>query len=322
MNTLTLDGCVLAVLRDGTDIEPTLSPRPYLHPVRTLAGVPVTEERPADHLHHFGVGVAVPDVSGVSFWGGRTFTRDRGSVLLDNHGRQRHVSWLELAADRRVEALSWTGPDGAEMLSEERTVRAAGLDGRTWVLDVRTQLRNTSGRDLSIGSPATNGRPGAGYGGLFWRAPVAATPPAVVGAGGLEGEKALHGSRAEWLALVGGGGEGAVAAGAAAGEGAGGRGAQGGGAAAGGAEGGAADADEAVGGGWTLVFLQPGEHTDPWFLRAEDYPGVGPALAWDTRLPLPEGGRLERRLRVAVRDGRADGAGELATLAEAARDLF
>jgi hypothetical protein len=302
VNTLTLDGRVLAVLRDGTDIEPTLSPRPYLHPVRTLAGVPVTEERPADHLHHFGVGVAVPDVSGVSFWGGRTFTRDRGSVLLDNHGRQRHVSWLELAADRRVEALSWTGPDGAEMLSEERTVRAAGLDGRTWVLDVRTQLRNTSGRDLSIGSPATNGRPGAGYGGLFWRAPVAAAPPAVVGAGGLEGEKALHGSRAEWLALVGGEG-----AGAAAGEGAGGR--------------GAGDGGAAVGGGWTLVFLQPGEHTDPWFLRAEDYPGVGPALAWDTRLPLPEGGRLERRLRVAVRDGRADGAGELAALAEAARDL-
>ncbi|WP_370012488.1 PmoA family protein [Nocardiopsis sp. LDBS0036] len=294
MNTLTLDGCVLAVLRDGTDIEPTLSPRPYLHPVRTLAGVPVTEERPADHLHHFGVGVAVPDVSGVSFWGGRTFTRDRGSVLLDNHGRQRHVSWLELAADRRVEALSWTGPDGAEMLSEERTVRAAGLDGRTWVLDVRTQLRNTSGRDLSIGSPATNGRPGAGYGGLFWRAPVAAAPPVVVGAGGLEGEKALHGSRAEWLALVGG-------------EGAGGR--------------GAGDGGATASGGWTLVFLQPGEHTDPWFLRAEDYPGVGPALAWDTRLPLPEGGRLERRLRVAVRDGRADGAGELAALAEAARNL-
>lgn len=312
MNTLTLDGRVLAVLRDGTDIEPTLSPRPYLHPVRTLAGVPVTEERPADHLHHFGVGVAVPDVSGVSFWGGRTFTRDRGSVLLDNHGRQRHVSWLELAADRRVEALSWTGPDGAEMLSEERTVRAAGLDGRTWVLDVRTQLRNTSGRDLSIGSPATNGRPGAGYGGLFWRAPVAAAPPAVVGAGGLEGEKALHGSRAEWLALVGGEG-----AGAAAGEGTGGRGAGDGGATAGGAAG----ADGAVDGGWTLVFLQPGEHTDPWFLRAEDYPGVGPALAWDTRLPLPEGGRLERRLRVAVRDGRADGAGELAALAEAARNL-
>ncbi|WP_435108922.1 PmoA family protein [Nocardiopsis synnemataformans] len=288
MNTLTLDGRVLAVLRDGTDIEPTLSPRPYLHPVRTRAGVPVTEERPADHLHHFGVGVAVPDVSGVSFWGGRTFTRDRGSVLLDNHGRQRHVSWLELAADRRVEALSWTGPDGAEMLSEERTVRAAGLDGRAWVLEVRTQLRNTSGRDLSIGSPATNGRPGAGYGGLFWRAPVAAAPPAVVGAGGLEGEEALHGSRAEWLALVGGGGE---------------------------------DADEAVSGGWTLVFLQPGEHTDPWFLRAKEYPGVGPALAWDARLPLPESGRLERRLRVAVRDGRTDGAVELAALAEAAREL-
>ncbi|WP_017569027.1 DUF6807 domain-containing protein [Nocardiopsis halotolerans] len=288
MNTLTLDGSVLAVMRDGTDIEPTLSPRPYLHPVHTRAGTPVTEHRPADHPHHFGVSVAVPDVSGTSFWGGRTFTPDRGSVLLDNHGRQRHVSWLELAEDRRVELLSWTGPDGAEMLSERRTVRATGLDERTWVLDVRTELHNTCGRDLSIGSPATNGR--AGYGGLFWRAPIAATPPTITGAQGLEGEQALHGSRAPWLAMAGTGPETGAGTG----------------------EGGAA---------WTLVLLQPGDHTDPWFLRAREYPGVGPALAWDTRLPLPEGARLERRLRVAVRDGHPGGTEELEALAASVRAL-
>ncbi|MFD6948592.1 oxidoreductase [Nocardiopsis sp. TSRI0078] len=282
MNTLTLDGRALAVLHDGTDIEQTLSPRPYLHPVRTRSGTEVTEQRPADHLHHFGLSVAVPDVSGVSFWGGRTFTRDRGSVLLDNHGRQRHLSWLELGEDRRVELLSWTGPDGAELLREERTVRAAGLDEHTWVLDVRTDLRNTSGRELSIGSPATNGRPGAGYGGLFWRAPVTDTPPAVTGDGGLRGEEALHGSRAAWLAMAG---------------------------------------TNRDGGRWTLLFLQPGEHTDPWFLRAEEYPGVGPSLAWDTRLPLPEGGRLQRRLRVAVRDGHPDGDGALRELAASASEL-
>ncbi|WP_150240021.1 DUF6807 domain-containing protein [Nocardiopsis quinghaiensis] len=281
MNTLTLDGRTLAVLHDGTDIEPALSPRPYLHPVRTRAGTVVTEQRPADHLHHFGMSVAVPDVSGISFWGGRTFTRDRGSVLLDNHGRQRHLSWLELGEDRRVELLSWTDPEGAELLREERTVRASGLDEHTWVLDVRTDLRNTSGRELSIGSPATNGRPGAGYGGLFWRAPLAATPPAVTGDGGLRGEEALQGSRAEWLAMAGTGED---------------------------------------GGRWTLLFLQPGGHTDPWFLRAEEYPGVGPALAWDARLPLPEGERLQRRLRVAVCDGHPDD-GALRDLAASAREL-
>ncbi|MFJ9553567.1 PmoA family protein [Nocardiopsis sp. NPDC101807] len=273
--SLSLNGVVLAVQRDGADIDPRLSPRPYLHPVRTRGGTEVTEHLPADHLHHLGVGVAVPDVSGVSFWGGRTFVRDRGSVMLDNHGRQEHLAWAAEKDAERVEELSWTGPDGVELLRERRSTRALDLDARTWVLDLRVELSNTSGRDLSIGSPATNGRPGAGYGGLFWRAPLGARPPEVTGAGGLRGEEALHGSRAEWLALAGEDGSGAP---------------------------------------WTLLFVQPGERRDPWFLRASDYPGVGPALAWDERLPLPVGGRLERGLRVAVCDGRPT---DPASLAEA-----
>jgi hypothetical protein len=277
---LVLGTAVLASRQDGTDIEPVLSPRPYLHPVRTKAGTVVTEERPADHLHHFGVSAAVPDVSGTSFWGGRTFTPDRGSVLLDNHGRQEHVSWQAREADRHVEVLSWTDPAGAELLREERTTRARDLDERTWVLDVSVRLRNTSGRDLSVGSPATNGRPGAGYGGLFWRAPHAPTPPVCTGPDGLEGEKALHGSRAAWLSLAG----------------------------------------TADGAPWTLVFLQPGPDTDPWFLRVQEYPGVGPALAWDTRLPLPEGSVLSRGLRTVVHDGHAADPAALAKAALALAD--
>jgi len=68
-----------------------LSPRPYLHPVTTLAGTAVTELTPADHTHHLGVGVAVPDVEGHNFWGGRTYVRDQGPTELDNHGAQHHV---------------------------------------------------------------------------------------------------------------------------------------------------------------------------------------------------------------------------------------
>lgn len=183
---------------------------------------------------------------------------------MANHGRQQHVSWLVQEANRSVELLSWTDPQGTEMLCEERTVRALDVDGRTWALEVAVRLRNTSGRDLSVGSPATNGRPGAGYGGLFWRAPLAPTPPDCFGAGGLSGEKALHGSRAEWLAMAGTTAEGAP---------------------------------------WTLVFSQPGPESDPWFLRSQEYPGLGPALAWDTRLPVPADTTLERRLRTLVRDG-------------------
>lgn len=64
---------------------PRLAPRPYLHPVSTLAGTPVTELMPEDHVHHLGAGVAVPDVAGRNFWGGRTFVAGRGPTELDDH---------------------------------------------------------------------------------------------------------------------------------------------------------------------------------------------------------------------------------------------
>lgn len=149
---------------------PDTDGRPYLHPVTTLAGTPVTEERPADHIHHLGASVAVPDVAGRNFWGGRTYVRDQGPTVLDNHGTQRHLGWKLRDPDGFVEELSWEA-DGTELLREHRTVAVAEVSGTAWALDFSFSLTNRGGADLSIGSPATNGRPGAGYGGFFWRAP-------------------------------------------------------------------------------------------------------------------------------------------------------
>ncbi|MFI8004236.1 PmoA family protein [Streptomyces sp. NPDC086010] len=177
--------------------------RPYLHPVTTLAGTPVTEVRPADHLHHLGVSVAVPDVAGHNFWGGRTFVRDQGPTELDNHGVQRHLGWKLRDPDGFVQELGWEA-DGAELLREHRTVSVSALTATAWALDLSFSLTNRSGTGLSLGSPATNGRPGAGYGGFFWRAPKEAEPPAVF-SGTLDGEEAVHGSTADWLALTGDG---------------------------------------------------------------------------------------------------------------------
>ncbi|MFF1506820.1 PmoA family protein [Streptomyces sp. NPDC058326] len=177
------------------------SPRPYLHPVTTLGGRPVTETVPVDHPHHLGAGVAVPDVEGHNFWGGRTFVRDRGSVELDNHGVQRHDGFKLCDPDGFVEELSWTA-SGERLLREHRTVAATALTDSAWVLDLTFSLTNVSGRDLSVGSPATNGRPGAAYGGFFWRAPKEATAPVVFGADA-DGEEAVHGARSDWVALAG-----------------------------------------------------------------------------------------------------------------------
>ncbi|MFF9143310.1 PmoA family protein [Streptomyces sp. NPDC014861] len=179
------------------------SPRPYLHPVTTLAGRTVTEALPEDHVHHLGVSVAVPDVDGRNFWGGRTFVRGRGPVELDNHGAQRHDGFKLCDPDGFVEELSWTA-GGERLLAEHRTVAAVALTDTAWALDLTFSVANVSGRDLSIGSPATNGRPGAAYGGFFWRAPKEAAAPEVFGPAG-HGEEAVHGARADWVAMAGDG---------------------------------------------------------------------------------------------------------------------
>ncbi|MFF3890183.1 PmoA family protein [Streptomyces sp. NPDC001914] len=180
-----------------------LSPRPYLHPVTTLAGTAVTELGPADHTHHLGVGVAVPDVEGHNFWGGRTYVRDQGPTELDNHGTQRHTGFQLRDPDGFVEELRWTA-DGTELLRERRTVAAVALTDAAWALDFTFSLTNVTGRGLSIGSPATNGRPGAAYGGFFWRARREQAAPRVFTADA-EGEEAVHARPADWLALAGDG---------------------------------------------------------------------------------------------------------------------
>ncbi|MER6749781.1 MULTISPECIES: DUF6807 domain-containing protein [Streptomyces] len=183
------------------ELPARLSPRPYLHPVTTLAGTAVTELSPADHAHHLGVGVAVPDVEGFNFWGGRTYVRDRGPTELDNHGSQRHTAYQLRDPDGFVEELRWVAAPG-ELLRERRTVAATELTDAAWALDFTFSLTNVTETPLSLGSPATNGRPGAAYGGFFWRARKEETAPDVFTAGA-EGESEVHGHRADWLALAG-----------------------------------------------------------------------------------------------------------------------
>ncbi|UFR05254.1 PmoA family protein [Streptomyces sp. Go40/10] len=183
------------------ELPARLSPRPHLHPVTTLAGTAVTEVSPADHAHHLGVGVAVPDVEGHNFWGGRTFVRDRGPAELDNHGAQRHTAFQLRDPDGFVEELRWVAA-GTELLRERRTVAATGLTDNAWALDFTFSLTNVTTAPLSIGSPATNGRPGAAYGGFFWRARKESRAPQVFTADRY-GEAETHGTRADWLALAG-----------------------------------------------------------------------------------------------------------------------
>jgi hypothetical protein len=197
--TLRVGDVPVAVYRDGRDLDPGHSPRPYLHPVRTLAGTQVTDAAPADHPWHLGICVALQDVDGWNFWGGPTYLRDQGYVWRDDHGRIEHAAFEGVDDAGFVERLRWVTSTGELLLIERRRVRAQPAEDG-WQLEVTTTLTNARDQDVRVGSPATNGRTGAGYGGFFWRLPPAREPEVRTRAA--TGEREVHGSRSEWLAWV------------------------------------------------------------------------------------------------------------------------
>jgi hypothetical protein len=255
-------------------LEPFLSPRPYFHPVRTLGGTVTTDAVPVDHRWHLGLSVAIQDVSKNNFWGGRTYVRDRGYVHLDDHGTIEHERWGERADDTFTESLRWIARDGSTPIVEERTVRASVTPEASscWCLDLRYSLRNATETPLVLGSPATNGRAGGGYGGLFWRAPGSAGSIDVFTAAA-SGERAVHGTRSRWAAFGGDAGHPSSR--------------------------------------YTLVLLAADDRAreDAWFVRVEAYPGIGSALAFEDPVVLGPDEQLARRLRIFVADGRWDQTG-------------
>ena len=234
--------------------------------VRTLAGPAVTAAVPASRGHPPGVSIARLGLDRANSGGGRTFLPGHGPVWLDNHGTQRHLRWVRRTATQLQHDLLWTTVDGAELLSERRTIscRPAASD-RAWILVTDFRLTNVSGRDVEIRSPASHGRVGAGYGGYFWRAPTGPGGTRVFTADA-DGIGAVHGARAPWLAVTG------------------------------------SDQGDRP---WTLVFVGGTKQTseDPWFVRIRDYIGVGSALSWERPLMIAPRETLHRRVAVVVADG-------------------
>jgi hypothetical protein len=176
----------------------SLAPRPYFHPVRTLAGTLLTDHKPADHAWHLGLAYSWPVVNSWNVWGGPTFVRDRGYTDLDNHGEIRHTSW-----SGEIEELEWLDGEGEMMAGERRVIGVPDVDEKTqaWTLDLESEIQNTGRRPLRFGSPTTEGRPMAGYAGLAWRGTEALRHASVVFEGGAaEGDP--MGRRSRWLAVV------------------------------------------------------------------------------------------------------------------------
>ena len=259
-------GVEVATYLDGRGTIPTSSPRPFLHPVRTRNGVVLTARHPADHDWHFGVGMAIPDVNGTSFWGGGSYVHGTGYVLLDNHGEILGET-PDVRADQFTQRLNWVGSDGSVQLREQRSVSWAAIDELTWTLIFESNLQ--ADRDVTLNSPGSKGRPGGGYGGFFWRFPECVD--VAVFTAEAEGEAEVHGRVAPWLAW---------SAEFAAGPG----------------QSGPATV--------VLTSADAAAADEPWFVRVDSYPGIGSALAWDRPVSLPPMGVVTRRFHIAIADGR------------------
>lgn len=182
------------------------APRPYAHPVCSLAGDVLTNFRPNDHPWHHGLSLTLNSVDGVGFWGGPSYRAGEGYRWRDDHGAQVHRAWLSLDPARLEETLDWCEPKSGRVLLHERRVlqTTPGADG--WSLRWTSELLNVAGRDLTLGNPhALGGLVGSHYTGLQFRGArdlLDEHGDAAIGiraAGGLAGEAAVHGVAAPWM---------------------------------------------------------------------------------------------------------------------------
>jgi hypothetical protein len=261
---LRVEGREVAQYVWRSDLPPSSSPRPYLHPVRTLAGVRVTDAVPDSHPHQLGISIAAPDLDGRNFWGGRTWVAGHGPAWLDNHGTQRHDRWLHQSATDLVHTLRWVDPHDMTLLHERRSITCRSVGASAWSLAIRTELTNATDRPLVFRSPAAQGRAGAGYGGFFWRGPAVAAAVTILSPAGTD-VNAVHGATADWLAITGDAGHGTWT--------------------------------------MLFVPADDTTAQDPWFLRARDYLGVGSSLTWGLPLVLAPAEVITRHLVTVVLDG-------------------
>ncbi|MGH3762692.1 PmoA family protein [Actinophytocola sp.] len=274
--TIGSDSSSLRVSCDGTELARYVfapddaqleSPRPYFHPLRTLAGDVVSLYRPHDHVWHKGIAWSLPNVSDrtgtANFWGGPTYRRGRGYEQLPNNGTTRHLAFPSTGSPV-AESLAWETEQGERWFTESRELSFAVTPG-AWTLGFATRLTNVSGREIVFGSPTTEGRENAGYGGLFWRGPRSFTGGLVRTPSAAGGDE-LMGVRAPWLAYRG--------------------------------------RHDGHGRYSTLVFVA--ESAVTWFVRATPFAAVCPAPFFDTEVPLPAGESLSYRYTVVIADGSPD----------------
>lgn len=188
------------------DTQQDESPRPYVHPLRSLAGEVLTNFRPNDHRWHHGLSFTINSVSGHNFWGGGTYRKEDGYQWRADHGSQVHTKWLELSPQRIAHTLDWRTGGGQLLLQEERALGFAMLSPTAWSLRWTGSIRNVTDRTLQLGQyHSSQGLKGSHYTGLQFRGARDLLDDhgdrtiGILSDGGHEGEDAVHGVAGRWM---------------------------------------------------------------------------------------------------------------------------
>jgi len=268
------------------DPYPFEAPKPYVHPLRTLAGRLVSGYRPHDHRWHKGLQMTASHLSGQNFWGGVSYLGpDQGyQHVPERVGFMRHNEFTTVTGtDDRfelTESLTWVANDGTEWAGEQRGFRVHSVDhaAGSYALDWSIRLTNIRGEPLRFGSPTTAGREMAGYTGLQWRGPRDFTGGQVLTPAGPATDEATMGTPAadaEWIGFTA--------------------------------------AHDDVDAHSTLLFAHAPEnlgadavHPSHWFVRSTPIPSVAFSWAFFEEFELPPGESFGYRYRVVVADGAWD----------------
>lgn len=182
------------------------SPRPYAHPVCSLAGDVLTNYRPNDHPWHHGLSLTLTSVDGVNFWGGPSHAAGSGYAWRDDHGAQVHRQWLGLAPECLEETVDWCEPKSGRVLLHEHRRLQTTLAADGWSLRWTSELLNVVGHDLVLHNyHSAGGLAGSHYTGLQFRGARELLDDhgdptiGVQAEGGLTGEAAVHGASASWM---------------------------------------------------------------------------------------------------------------------------
>lgn len=175
---------------------------PFWHPI-SMPGSPIlTEDRPADHIHHHGLWLAWKSVNGVNFWEeSPSGAPERGYGRIVN--TDLNVVEVSSSSAEFIATTSWLDWRGKEIISDVRRTLIHRPTDTGFMIDLSIELLPTNGEvilDLRRGEP---GQGGFYYSGLVIRLNDKIGQGEVLDADGHTDTESIFGSQSRWCGYSG-----------------------------------------------------------------------------------------------------------------------